>query len=57
VEVNMGVVLISGRSKIQSSRENFQSCIRGTSVPCVKLEATHLTNQCCCQHVHTVSVA
>jgi hypothetical protein len=57
VEVNMGVVLIYGRSKIQSSRGNFQSCTRGTSVPCTKLEATHLTNMCCGQHVHTVSVA
>jgi hypothetical protein len=44
-EVNMVVVLNSGRSKIQSSRGNFQSCKRGTSVPCVKLEATHLTNR------------
>jgi hypothetical protein len=35
----------------------FQSCKRGTSVPCVKLEATHITNRCCGQHVHTVSVA
>jgi hypothetical protein len=57
VEVNMGVVLSSGRSKIKSSRGNFQSYTRGTSVPCVKLEATHLTNRCCGQHVHTVSVA
>jgi hypothetical protein len=57
VEVNMGVVLSSGRSKIQSSRGNFQCCKRGTSVPCVKLEATHLTNRCCGQHVHTVSIA
>jgi hypothetical protein len=47
----------SGRRKIHSSRGEFQSYTRGTSVPCVKLKATHLTNRCCGQHVHTVSVA
>jgi hypothetical protein len=56
VEVNIGVVLSFGRSKIQSLMRNFQSYTRGTSVPCVKLEATHLTNQSG-QHIHTVSVA
>jgi hypothetical protein len=48
--------LSCGVSKIWSSRIISHWKVRVTSLPCVKLEATHPSNQCCGQGVHTVSL-